>query len=294
MKRIIAICLFIIGVVSISPAALMARTKVVSTEYIYHVPEDVSIDRAKETALARAQAQAIADEFGTIVNQSTSITVDTQNDKTRTDFLSLGGSELKGEWLETIGEPIFEQLTDGNNLAIRVRIKGRIRELSAARAPVVAKILCNGVLDMHESDHFMSGDDLYISFLSPVDGYIAIYLIDTSDHAFCLLPYQAQSDGIYKTKANKKYLFFHPDHCVEMQPEDVDRLEMCAEKEQERNKVYVIFSPNKFFKGVDSKIDDDLPRSMSYSNFAQWLSNLRKKDPELTITEKAILIHPSN
>ena len=46
------------------------RVKSIKGEYTYHVPENVTLDIAKQTALQRAKIQALADEFGTIVMQN--------------------------------------------------------------------------------------------------------------------------------------------------------------------------------------------------------------------------------
>ncbi|MDE6378683.1 MAG: DUF4384 domain-containing protein, partial [Duncaniella sp.] len=238
---------------------IYGKTTVVSTEYIYQVPENVSPDQARETALTRARAQAIADEFGMTVNQVTSVTVENNNGNSSSDFLSMGGSELKGEWIEDLEAPVFEYITDGANIAIKVKIKGRIRETKGSKVSVSTKILRNGTADSHEADQFVSGDDLYVSFSSPVDGYTAIYLVDNADNAFCLLPYQAQTDGIFKTKGNQKYLFFHPDHSHGIRPADVDRIVVDTELERERNRILILFSPNKFYKGADEKQSADLP-----------------------------------
>lgn len=267
-----------------------ARSKVVSTEYIYQVPENLSPDQAREIAVTRARAQAIADEFGMTVSQRTSTLVENDNGNSTSDFMALGGSELKGEWIEDLENPVFEYITDGANIAIKVRIKGRIREVSASRVAVDTKILRNGVLDSNESEQFISGDDLYISLNSPVDGFAAIYIIDNSDNVFCLLPYQSQSEGIFHVKSNQKYIFFHPDYPQGVKQADIDSFIVSTDTGHERNRILIFFSPNRFFKAADSKLKADLPREMNIADFKKWMSNLVKKDPDLTITERAILI----
>ena len=59
----------------------------------------------------------------------------------------------------------------------------------------VAKILRNGTEDRFESDNFKSGDDFYLSYQSSTKGYVAVYQIDDSKNAYCLLPYQSSQDG---------------------------------------------------------------------------------------------------
>ena len=99
----ITACLFLFAL-----PALAQRTEKVRAEYIYHAPENISLEEAKRIALERAKIQAIADEFGTIVSQSNTTMVSNRNGESSSDFFSLGGSEVKGEWIETIGQPSYD------------------------------------------------------------------------------------------------------------------------------------------------------------------------------------------
>ena len=99
----ITICLFLFAL-----PILAQRTEKVRAEYIYHAPENISLEEAKRIALERAKIQAIADEFGTIVSQSNTTLVSNRNGESSTDFFSLGGSEVKGEWIETIDLPEYD------------------------------------------------------------------------------------------------------------------------------------------------------------------------------------------
>ncbi len=84
------------------------RTTKVSASYTYYAPETMSIEEAKRVALDRAKIQAIADEFGTIVLQSTSTVIINKNGVSDTQFFALGGNDVKGEWIETIGNPEYQ------------------------------------------------------------------------------------------------------------------------------------------------------------------------------------------
>ena len=77
-------------------------------ENVEEFTENISLEEAKRIALERAKIQAIADEFGTIVSQSNTTLVSNRNGESSSDFFSLGGSEVKGEWIETIGQPEYE------------------------------------------------------------------------------------------------------------------------------------------------------------------------------------------
>lgn len=280
----------ILALLTVADVFAGPRTKKVRTEYIYYIPANVSADAARDIAIQRAQAQAIADEFGSVVTQSSLVRIETSNENVNTDFLSIEGSELKGEWIETIGEPTIEYITDGKDLALRVEIKGVIREIEGTKVPFDVKILRNGTSDAHESEVFNKGDDLYMSFRSPAGGYIAIYLIDAENQAYCLLPYQGQENGFFATKANRRYLFFHPDFAEGIEKDMVDEIVTDTSQTKERNRILTVFSPNKFFKATDQQTEKDIPRNLSYAEFQKWLANLKRHDVDVSIIETAITI----
>ena len=98
-------------------------------EYAYHVPDNISLEEGKRTALERAKIQALADAFGTLVSQSNSTIVKNEEGKSSVDFLSIGGSDVKGEWIETLGEPKFDIFYENNALIIKATIDGKAREI---------------------------------------------------------------------------------------------------------------------------------------------------------------------
>ena len=55
------------------------KVKTVEGEYTYHAPENVTIEQARRIALERAKIQALADEFGTIVQQQNVTRVENSN-----------------------------------------------------------------------------------------------------------------------------------------------------------------------------------------------------------------------
>ena len=122
--RYVFILLMLLNLLSISAQEI----EKVHGEYTYHVPDNVSLEEGKRTALERAKIQALADAFGTLVSQNNSTIIKNENGKSSVDFLSIGGSDVKGEWIETIGEPKFDIFYESNMLTIKVTIVGKARE----------------------------------------------------------------------------------------------------------------------------------------------------------------------
>jgi len=266
------------------------KMKTVEGEYTYHAPENVTLENAKRIALDHAKIQALADAFGTVVSQSNVTRVENRNGESSTDFLSIGGSEVKGEWIETIGEPKYSIFYEQNMLVVKVSVKGKAREIVSAGIDFKAKILRNGTEDKFESDTFRSGDDLYLSFQSPASGYVAVYLIDTDGKAFCLLPYRNQESGQFPVKANQRYVFFSvKDAPTNLRPY-VDEYTMTCSRSSETNQIYVIFSPQPFTKAADNVFDKQLPRELSFESFMKWQTSLVKHDKEANTIKKIITI----
>ena len=144
----------------------------------------------------------------------------------------------------------------------------------------VAKILRNGTEDRFESDNFKSGDDLYLSYQSSTKGYVAVYLIDDSKNAYCLLPYQSSQDGKVRVDANTRYVFFNSKTAAPLfQPADVDEYNMTCE----------ISSPNPFVKAIDNAVAG-LPRELKYEDFQKWLTKNRTADKDMQVEIKTISV----
>lgn len=267
------------------------QIKKVSIEYTYHAPQHISPMDAKQIAVERAKLQAIADEFGTVIQSTNTTLVGNNNGKSTIDMFAYSESEVKGEWIETIGEPEYLSMTyEQDMLVVKVKVVGRIREIVSAAVDIKAKILRNGVDDKFESDEFCSGDDLYLSFQTPQDGYLAVYLVDAAHTAYCLLPYRSQRDGIYQVAANTPYIFFSAKNVPASQAHMVDEYMMTADKALENNQIYIIYSPNHFSKAIDTVGSDALPRELSLGDFLKWLSDCRKSDKDMQVERKSILV----
>ena len=259
------------------------RTAKVSATYTYYAPETMSVEEAKRVALDQAKIQAIADEFGTIVSQSTSTIITNKNGESDTQFFALGGSDVKGEWIETIGEPEYEINYINNQLLVRCLVKGKAREIVSGGIEYIAKSLRNGTSLKFEAMDFKDGDDLYLFFETPIDGYIAVYLFDeTTQTVYNILPYKRQSIPAVEVKANQEYVFFSREKAEKGYQQFVDEYTLSCEIDKEFNTLYVLFSPTSIGKqnGFDSAIEDK-PTNISFKDFKIWLSKSLSKDKGL-------------
>lgn len=272
------------------------KVKTVSATYTYYAPENVSVEDAKRTALERAKIEAIANEFGSIVSQSNSTVVSNRNGETDSQFYFFGGSEVKGEWIETIGEPKYEIQYSDKTLVVKCSVKGKAREIETATIEFISKPLRNGTDLKFEATEFHDGDDLYLYFQTPISGYLAVYLLDEfAQTVYCILPYKSQSVAAVPVEAEKKYVFFSEKDTDITDRNIVDEYTLQCENEKEFNTLYVLFSPSEIGKrtGFDSSVSDK-PDNIPFKDFKQWLSKTLSWDRQLQFKEINIAISKLN
>ena len=292
-RKVVAILLAVVF-----PALLYAQSeRWVEGEYTYYTPTNVSLESARATAIERARIQALADEFGTLIEQTTLTRQQNQNGQSNLDMFSLGESTVKGEWLNDVKEPQTEVSYEDSFLMVKAHVWGLAREMVSVPIDISVKVLKNGTLSRFEDEQFRDGDDIYLSFQSPASGYLAVYLMDDKGDAYCFLPYASDPDGMFVVNANKPYLLFSSNHADP--GEACDEYVLTCGKERERDLLYVIFSPNPFVKALDAAApmkvkvggeELELPRYLSYKDFQRWLLKNRRMDPKMQVVVKPIEI----
>ena len=271
MIRFFLICI-LSGIVAVFTHA--QKVQKVTATYTYYAPENVTLEEAKRTALDRAKLQAIADAFGTLVTQNNFTIVANLNNESDSRFFSLGGSEVKGEWIETTKEPVYEMKYVDGMLAVQVEVSGRIRELTNTKIDCTVKVLRNGTDEKYESMDFRNGDDLYLLFKSPIKGYLIAYLYDeTNDQVVRILPYIRNAEGSVPIRENKEYVFFKK---TLLDSHNIDEYTMTASLPVEFNTLYIIFSPQEIIRASDALDESqDGIRVLKYSDFNKWLVGMR-------------------
>lgn len=275
MRRLAVSAIIVLFAVSI---AFAQKTKKASGSYIYVVPETQSMIEAQETAISRAKLEIIANTFGTILDMSATTAIKGDGSQ----YHALSQSQVKGEWLETVGEPVITRLYDGQQMAIKVEITGRVREIVTASSEFSAKVL--QVPDSrYEQNSFQNGDSFFLSFQAPGDGFVTVYLYDGKNGVYRLLPYPNQSIGAFPVKGGKQYFFFSPDHTDGVSAyNDITEYSLQASSDLELNRLYIIYSPNSYNKAMDTEMDDGL-RELHFDSFQKWLSRIRSEDVSIGV-----------
>lgn len=278
MRYYFLILLFLL----ISLYSLGQRVVNICGEYKYIVPENVSLAEAKAIAIERARLTAIANEFGTTVSQTNLATTHIENGTTRNDFLSLGETEVKGDWLGDTKEPEIRPVYENNQLVIYASVCGKVRELKTAEVELRMQIMNNGI----ETEQFKNNDKVAIRFKSPVNGYVAIFVRDdNAGIVSCMLPYANENGKARVVKNSQEYIYLSTDDPIYPYQEETI---LVTNKKVEFNTFVLVFAETEFAMPL-SDMGEFVPE-LSVESFQRWLRRNRMSDKTMQTIEKTIQI----
>lgn len=258
------------------------RTVTVCGEYDYAVPESQSFAEAKRVAIDRARNKAIADEFGTVVSQTTTTSMSSSEGTTKSSFNSYGGSEVRGLWLEDTKAPQVEVFYEREQMIIRASVCGKAREIKNAQVETQVKVF-NGI---NENTIFQNNDRFSISFKSASKGYVAVFIRDDSnDIVNVMMPYDEGNGNGREVKSNKEYIFLStkdPDY-----PYGEETI-LTTDKTIEYNTLIVVFSQKSFHVSLANK--GEFVPEVSVDKFQKWLHGLRVFDSTVQVEEIVLTI----
>ena len=264
----------------------------ITYEYISDNPNETP-EQAERTAIQMAQQKALEEHFGLDVVGITSTMQrnrqEGQKVSSSSDVFSMRETAVRGEWIETTSQKVLEKTFEKGFWHVRVYIEGRARNHSTEKTEIQYAFI-NNAHDKQNRDQYYDGDDIFLRFTSPVSGALCIYLVDTEQNAYCLLPYQSNAVGYQPIEANKDYLFFS-----EMVDPNADEYTLNTMQSSEQNALYVIFSPNTFTKAADQQAgknwrDEQLPRFLSYEDLMKWLARNQTRDENMVVRREVVTI----
>lgn len=276
------------------------KIETVTVEDTYFIRDDETLKGARENAIIQARQKALAEKFGTVVSGS-SYMVSNKSERGESDnFYSYHIADINGEWLETLYEEVIPSYDSKGNNVYNVKLKGKVREIINNQIDIKWTLLANGTdpeINKLRGSTFLEGDAMYLCFQSPVDGFLAIYLEDSEDEstAQCLLPYRGQQEGAFIIEGGKTYVFFSKTDAEDSLKHLVSRLRLSSRYDIDYNHLYLVFSPNPFWKAVDRDNTGEeatvldrtgstiqlMPRELKGKDFHKWLAKNRTKDKDL-------------
>lgn len=150
---------------------------------------DESPEQAKNNAIQKAREKALEEKFELDVSNVSSTYVHSRIDEEETssvaDVFALGGTALRGEWIETIEEKVLEESYMKGFWVIKVYVSGKARNNTKEKTEIKYALI-NNTHDKYGRDQYHDGDDIFLRFSSLVNGSLCVYLIDESQNAYCL------------------------------------------------------------------------------------------------------------
>jgi hypothetical protein len=244
-----------------------------------------------------AKIDAIEGKFGTLVDKESSIRIKDSKDS----FSLIAGTKVKGEWIETINKEFIVECYPFNKdgfknteIYITCTIEGKARKAQSRPAIEIETRRCKQ--PECEASIFSNGDLFYLSFKSPVSGYLSIF-DEAGDATMRLFPYNSmKTESCFKVDGDKEYIFFSKDKEHDFFPGyDVDEIKLTTDRDREYNIIYVVFSESGFLKPILSDIKtigegEMLPRSMRTEDFKAWLSKNSMEKMDFHWVERQITI----
>lgn len=272
----------------VSPDANAQKTVSLNGKYSYVLGENdnVTIREAKIHCVELAKADALKKAFGTIVSSDFINSDRVVNDEFSSYYLSETSTSVKGEWLGDEREPeITMELVNGD-LVFTAEVWGKAREITRASVDLKWQVQKDINGKKVESDLFGNGERFFVSFRSPADGYVAIYLITGDSETACLLPYRKDTTGRYQVKGGKDYVFFD-----KTQDPGASYYKLSTAQPQEYNQLVIIYSPNPFTKCTDIGRDARHPNALDSKDFAKWLIKSQRVDKDMVVHRKWVAIN---
>lgn len=282
-----------------SPVAQAGDIRKIRGEAQRFSPASESPEEARRKAILEAQIDALEKAFGTALTERTMYLSDTRDGHTSDISRSYGESQVNGDWIRNLSTPEVTIVPVEHGNMYYVKVYGEGRELKYNKIDIDCRLLCNWTdpdKDRLRGGMFYEGDEMYLFFSSPVDGWLSVYLIDDDDDRTtqCLVPYDDQKEVAYPIKANKEYIFFSKRMAEPQYVDFVTRMIVEARKKIDINDLYVIFSPNEYTQVSataykhsrhntceEEILSELMPRETTYKRFDNWLSKQRRRDAYL-------------
>lgn len=316
MKKIVFLVLItILGLNIFAQDIKIVKTKGKSQVQWY--PERESLTEAKNRATELAKINALENAFGTLVMQGNTVYVENKKTgekvETNTTFKMIGNTAVKGEIIQVLKTDIKE--TKRKEKVNRKKVEKtyidalivlEAKELTDTKIEIESYPL-NSVKLIRPVTQFFEGDDLFLYFRSPINGYLTVFL-DDGEQAQCLLPYRTMPKGMEEAMpilADKEYVFFSdkPEHnYFEDDFFAEDTYELVASSDKDLNELYIIFSKKPLNKPILNKDDSnqlnvelekdnyELPRTIYSKPFKKWLVKIQQIRNDLQIEQQFISI----
>jgi hypothetical protein len=271
------------------------KEAVVEASEVIVVENWMSQEYAEALALRKAKEIAIGQEFGWIINGKIHTEV---TETVKYNEYSL--NQVKGFWVKTINEN-WETGTQKEKIPgtkryrdirwVKCTVKGRVKEMVEPPIEFEADPLKCTDSENCITDEYKNDEDFFLKFISPVDGYLAVYL-EMEESVQALLPYEGMENSFMKIEKDTEYILFS-------KPREPEYY-MFTDMPLEINVLNVIFSKTEFDKPIlkdandeafeNENSDSTLPKEVKKEDFYKWITKLRSIKNDTQVKEILVTI----
>ncbi|NQU81518.1 MAG: hypothetical protein HQ543_08370 [Bacteroidetes bacterium] len=304
----------------LSPFILFSQQPVkTSGEAQVELTENRSRQDVKKEAKDMATVNALERAFGSVIIQGNSTYISNINtgEKTETNsvFNMIANTSVKGEVVEVIDEKYEDikgyKVIEGKKIEVTdILCKITIKARELAEPPVdftTFPLACTNI--NCKTTSFAENDDFFLYYLSPITGYLYIYLDDGKDSQ-CLLPYSnmpVEYESGMPVKADLEYIFFskEPEHnYFEDKDFEEDVYRLYSNSKKDINRLFIIFSKTPLNKPklvsnvktgqlTKQELDEGytMPKTLKSEDFQKWLNknrSYRENDMQVDIIDITI------
>lgn len=255
--------------------------------------EENLVNQAMRLALFKAYPSSIS---AASVKYSENISFNQFDTKTKSVYKRFMYDFANGEIVKCL-EKDCRQFMDRGEFCIECTATIKARGIKSSPININVESYDGTDMKLDKETDFNSGQDFYLYFKTPLNGYLAVYFDDFSV-AQRLLPYYYDSihESCIQVKADTPYFLFSKDENHDMfgNPEIVDELTLSASSDYDLNRLYVVFSITPFDKPMlDTQSTENEtartkgeplnPKQSPNEIFMEWLQKNRLQHDDFQI-----------
>jgi len=244
-----------------------------------------TLKRARENALEKAFGSSVESKYESLVitemeGRSVSSTREVRNNYINTF--------PNGRWIRDENSSAVEERDDKGNWWMTCEVTGYAREVESAPVRFKAYTLDGHDPQKNIAQSFAHGEDGYLYFRSPDEGFLVVFYDDFNSVQRCI-PYNVTTEKYLKVDSDRDYIFFSGgknDYLSERNK--ADRIQFYTNTPRDFNLFYVLFS-SKPFSGYNVNEPDTLPgdfrtfRWLHRDEFQDWLQEQRIRNKNLQV-----------
>ena len=292
--RILLISFLFLGLGSL----FAQSTKRGSDQYTFtYSADNYTRTQAIAEGIKDAKIKLLIDTFGTDLQMDSYTRIENSSGNMSVNTNVTKEEQTRGIWVETTTEEATTEFDAAMaRWIVKVRIGGIMRERikNQARPEFIIKTLnapnvnAEATIIKSATNTDVGSSNFFIYFKSPVDGYIAAYMVDMNNTAYRLVPYNSLSEQ--QIKPRLEYIFLH-DNPASIHSNDwslnIPSITLTCDDVAEHYKLYVIFSTHHFTIPMDD--GGEIP-TLSEDSFRKWMNKGEKADDAFYITPIDITI----